>query len=83
MGEKAITFINRAAIRVQIQIYHGRALAGTCVTGPGETGVLPAELERYDIYLKNGVTGREIGHRLNSDVTSLTLSQKNGRFVIS
>lgn len=83
MIEEEITFINRAPIRVQLQIYDGRTLAGTCVAGPGEIGVLPAALERYDIYLKNSVTGWEIGHKLNSAVKTLTLTQLNGRFVIT
>lgn len=83
MTETVITFHNQAAIRVQMQIYDGRTLAGTCVAGPGESGVLPAELERYDIYLKNSVTGWEVAHRLNSAAKTLTLSQMNGRFVVT
>ncbi|WP_374686437.1 hypothetical protein [Promineifilum sp.] len=83
MAETQITFHNMAAIRVQVQIFTGRTLAGTCVTGPGESGVLPAELERYDIYLKNSITGWEIAHKLNSAVKTLTLSQQNGRYVIT
>lgn len=83
MIETTITFINRSPMRVQIQIYDDRVLAGTCVTGPGETGVLPADLERYDIYLKNSVTGWEIAHRLNSNAKTLTLIEQNGRFIIT
>lgn len=83
MVETEITFINRAGLRVQLQIYDGRTLAGTCVTGPGEIGVLPAALERYDIYLKNSATGWEIGHKLNSADKTLTLTQENGRFIIT
>lgn len=83
MAGSEITFHNRATIRVQMQIYAGRTLAGTCVAGPGESGVLPAELERYDIYLKNSVTGWEIAHKLDSAAKTLTLSQEKGRFVIT
>ena len=83
MVESEITFINRATIRVQMQIYDGRTLAGTCVAGPGEIGVLPAAMERYDIYLKNSATGWEIFHKLNSALKTLTLTQQNGRFVIT
>lgn len=83
MVEAEITLINRAAIRVQLQIYDGRTLAGTCVTGPGEIGVLPTALERYDIYLKNSVTGWEVAHKLNSAAKTLTLTQENGRFVVT
>ena len=83
MAEAEIIFINRATIRVQMQIYDGRTLAGTCVAGPGEIGVLPAAMERYDIYLKNSATGWEISHKLNSALKTLTLTQQNGRFVIT
>ena len=78
-----IVFHNMAELRVQMQLYDGRALVGTCVVGPGESGSLPAELERYDIYLKNSTTGWEIGHQLNSTTKTLTLSQQNGRYVIT
>jgi hypothetical protein len=78
-----IVFHNMAELRVQMQLYDGRALVGTCVVGPGESGRLPAELERYDIYLKNSATGWEIGHQLNSAAKALTLSQYNGRYVIT
>ena len=47
------------------------------------SGTLPAELERYDIYLKNSVTGWEVGHQLNSAARTVTLSQQNGRHVIT
>ncbi len=83
MVETEIVFHNMAAIRVQMQLYDGRLLVGTCVVAPGESGVLPAELERYDIFLKNSVTGWEIGHKLNSTAKTLTLSQENGRHVIT
>ena len=78
-----IVFHNMAELRVQMQLYDGRALVGTCVVGPGESGSLPEELERYDIYLKNSTTGWEIGHQLNSASKTLTLSQQNGRYVIT
>ncbi len=78
-----IVLHNMAELRVQMQLYDGRALVGTCVVGPGESGSLPAELERYDIYLKNSTTGWEIGHQLNSTTKTLTLSQQNGRYVIT
>mgnify|MGYP000179075431 FL=1 len=78
-----IVFHNMAELRVQMQLYDGRALVGTCVVGPGESGSLPAELERYDIYFKNSTTGWEIGHQLNSASKTLTLSQQNGRYVIT
>lgn len=78
-----ITFHNKAKIKVQMQIFTGRTLAGTCLAGPGESGILPAELERYDIYLKNSSTGWEIAHKLDSETKTLTLSQLNGRYVVT
>ena len=83
MDATEIVFHNMAELRVQMQLYDGRALVGTCVVGPGESGSLPAELERYDIYLKNSTTGWEIGHQLNSASNTLTLSQQTGRYVIT
>jgi len=83
MVETEIVFHDMADIRVQMQLYDGRTLVGTCVVGPGERGSLPATLERYDIYLKNSITGWEIGHQLNSAARTLTLSQQNGRYVIT
>ena len=83
MVETEIVFHNMAELRVQLQLYDGRTLVGTCVVGPGESGSLPAGLERYDIYLKNSTTGWEIGHQLNSAAKTLTLSQQNGRHVIT
>lgn len=83
MVETEIVFHNLSAIRVQLQLYDGRALAGTCVVAPGESGTLPAALERYDIFLKNSVSGWEIGHKLNSTARTLTLRQENGRHVIT
>ena len=44
-----IVFHNMAELRVQMQLYDGRSLAGTCVVGPGESGTLPAELERLSL----------------------------------
>lgn len=83
MDATEIVFHNMAELRVQMQLYDGRMLVGTCVVGPGESGSLPAELERYDIYLKNSTTGWEIAHQLNSASKTLTLSQQNGRYVIT
>jgi hypothetical protein len=83
MAEAEIIFINQATIRVQMQIYDGRTLLGTCVAGPGEVGVVAAAPERCDIYLKNGVTGWEIVHKLNSSLKKLTLIQLNGRYVVT
>jgi hypothetical protein len=83
MTETEITFHNRIELKVQAQIFNGRTLVSTCVAGPGETHVLPAESVRYDIFLKNGVTGWEIARKLNSEATTFTLSRQKGRYVIT
>jgi hypothetical protein len=83
MAETEITFHNRIEIKVQAQIFTGRTLVSTCVAGPGETHTILARSPRYDIYLKNGVTGWEIAHKLDSAATTFTLSQQKGRYVIT
>ncbi|MBE2202349.1 MAG: hypothetical protein IAE79_27305 [Anaerolinea sp.] len=83
MTKPEITFHNKSEIKVQAQIFTGRTLVGTCVAGPGETRSLPTESVRYDIYFKNGVTGWEIAHKLDSEAKTLTLSQQKGRYVIT
>lgn len=40
MAETEITFHNKAAIRVQAQIFTGRTLVSTCVAGPGKIRTL-------------------------------------------
>jgi hypothetical protein len=77
-----ITFHNKAEIRVQAQIFIGRALVSTYVANPGEVCSLSATSARYDIYLKNGATGWGIAHKLDSEAKTLTLSQLKGRYVI-
>jgi hypothetical protein len=83
MIETAITFHNKANIRVQAQLFMGRTLISTCVADPGESQALPAEMVQYDIFLKNSVTGWEIARKLDSEAKSITLSLQNGRYVIS
>jgi hypothetical protein len=83
MAETEITFHNKAEIKVQAQIFTGRTLVSTCVTDPGEIRILPAESVRYDIYLKNGVTGWEIARKVDSEAKTLTLSQHEGRYIIT
>lgn len=78
-----ITFHNKAGIRVQAQIFAGRDLISTCVTGPGETGTLPAESAPFDIFFKHGTTGWEIARRLGSEALNFTLTQVKGRYVLT
>lgn len=78
-----ITFHNKAEIRVQAQIFTENMLVSTCVAGPGEIHTLPVESVRYDIYLKNGISGWRVAYKLDSEARSLTLSKTNGRYVIT
>jgi hypothetical protein len=83
MTETGITFHNKVEIRVQAQIFIGRTFVSTVVADPGEICVLPAQSVRYDIFFKHGVTGWEIARKLDSEATTLTLSQHRGRYVLS
>lgn len=83
MAELEIIFNNQIDIRTQAQVFLEGALAGTCVVDPGETCVLLVEPGRYDIYLKNSVTGWEITHKLDCEAKTLTLSERKGRYVVS
>jgi len=48
------------------------------------TKPLPAGPARYDIFLRNGATGWEIAHKMDSADKSITLSQqKGGRYVMT
>lgn len=82
MAEKGIAFYNETEIRVQAQIFAGRALEGTCVLDPGERHVLPVAPRRYDIFLKNGTTGWELARQLDCDYTMVTLRREKGRYVL-
>ncbi len=55
----------------------------TCVANPGEVCTLLAEASRYDIFFKNGATGRELARKLNNEADSLTLSLENGRYILT
>jgi len=83
MAEAEVTFHNKIKIRVQAQIFSDRTLISTCVAEPGEVCVLTAGSARFDIYCKNGATGWELAHKLDSAANIFTLSQRNGRYVIT
>lgn len=83
MAATELTFHNRIKMRVQAQIFLGRTLISTCLASPGEVCVLTAETARYDIFFKNGATGRELARKLNNEADSLTLSQQNGRYILT
>ena len=78
-----ITFHNKAAIRIQVQVFNERTLVATGLASPGESCILPAETGPYDIYFKNGATGWEVAHQLDSEAKTLTLSLANGRYTIT
>ena len=83
MTEIEVTFHNNVEIKVQAQIFVGRTFVSTCVADPGEVCVLPAHSDRYDIFLKNGVTGWEIARKLDIEAKTLTLTQSSGRYVLT
>lgn len=83
MAATELTFHNKIKLKVQAQIFLGRTLISTCLASPGEVCVLLAESSRYDIFFKNGATGLEIARRLNNEANSLTLSQQNGRYILT
>lgn len=78
-----ISFENKAEIRVQAQIFTESLLVSSCMVDPGEIHTLPVESALYDIYLKNGITGWRVAYKLGSDAKNLTLSLKNGRYIIT
>lgn len=77
-----VIFHNQATIRVQAQIFAGRTLVSTSVADPGETIHLRADSAPYDIYFKNGITGWEITHQLDSEAKIVTLRRQAGRYVV-
>jgi 3'-phosphoadenosine 5'-phosphosulfate sulfotransferase len=83
MAATELTFHNQIKLRVQAQIFLGRTLISTCLANPGEVCVLLTESTQYDIFFKNGATGREIARRLNNEADSLTLILKNGRYILT
>lgn len=83
MAATKLTFHNKIKMRVQAQIFLGRTLISTYVANPGEVCTLLAEAARYDIFFKNGATGREIARKLNNEANSLTLSLENGRYILT
>ena len=82
MVETEVTLHNNIDIKVQAQIFVGRTLISTGLIAPGVTHMLPIPLTRYDIYLKNGATGWEITHKLDTESKSLTLAVHNGRYTL-
>lgn len=83
MTQREITFHNSASVRVQAQIFVGRALVTTRMVDPGETRALPVSGLPFDIYLKNGLTGWELAHQLNSEAGKLTLMRQKGRYILT
>lgn len=76
MTEQEITFHNKTDIKAQAQIFSGRTLVSTYTANPGETCRLVAGSGKFDIFLRNGVTGWEIARKLNSEAISLTLMKQ-------
>ena len=79
-----IRFHNKTEIKAQAQVFAGETLIGTFLVSPGDTCRIPADSGSYDIFLRNGVTGRELTRKLASDARSLTLlKERDGWFVLS
>ena len=83
MAEVQVTFHNMAKIRVQAQIFTGRTLVSTCVADPGETHTLLSGSIRYDIYLRDAATGREIARKRDNEATTVTLKQHKGHYSLT
>ncbi len=84
MQKTKILFHNQSELLTQAQIFTGHTLDGTFIAKPGETCAMTTQLTRYDIFLRNGVTGREIARKLDIDLKSLTLKKElNGWYVIT
>lgn len=82
MLKAKITFNNHSTIKVQAQIFVGRALISTCLAAPGESGKLTAASARYDVYFKNGATGREVARKLDSEADTFTLNQNKQKYTV-
>jgi hypothetical protein len=83
MATTELTFHNEIKLRVQAQIFLGRTLISTYLANPGEVCTLLAASSHYDIFFKNGATGREIARKLNNEANNLTLSLQNGRYILT
>jgi hypothetical protein len=81
--KQKVTFHNKAAIKIQAQIFAGLALVDTCLAGPGETYTISADSTPFDIFFKNGATGWEVARQLNSDATTFTLNHRQGRYSLA
>lgn len=82
MEEANITFHNEISIMIQAQIFAGPTLLSTFLVEPGAAQIMPTSVKPYDIYLKNGATGRGIAYKLGVESSSLTLAVHNGRYTI-
>ena len=83
MTETEVTFHNQTEIRTQAQIFEGQMLVSTCVVDPGETHVLSANSERFDIFFKNGMTGWEMARKLDCVSKIVTLRRHEGRYLLT
>jgi hypothetical protein len=80
---QTVTFHNKATVKIQAQIFTGRALNDTCLAGPGETRSLMADEAPYDIFFRNGATGWEVARKLNSKAQVLTLNQHQSHYTLT
>lgn len=79
-----IIFHNKTDKKALAQIFAGPAIISSCMASPGETCKIPAGLNQYDIFLKDGATGRELARKLGSEAKRLTLVKEHmGWYVIT
>ena len=83
MAKIEIKFHNKITIRTLVQIFVGHSLISSGIAEPGETCLLSAETGQYDIFVKNGLTGRELARKLGGEAKSVTVSQHKGRYIVS
>jgi len=67
---------------MMVQIFTGQDDFSTMFVDPNTTQTLSAESRPYDIYFKDAISGREMGRKLDSNDTTITLQSENGRYVV-
>lgn len=82
MARVEIRFYNKIGIRTLAQIFVGQTLVSSGMVDPGESCVLSAETGQYDIFIKHGMTGRELVRILGGKAKRVTLSEQQGRYIV-
>lgn len=82
MVKVEIRFYNKISIRTLAQIFVGQTLVSSGMANPGESCILSAEAGQYDIFIKHGMTGRELARKLGGKAKRVTLSEQKGRYIV-